>query len=60
MTFGLQKDDKITFCCRCFIQGDMQKRQFQKDGVRRVDEVSTNENISTTMLYLQLIQEEQL
>ena len=28
MTFGMQKDDKITFCWRCFRQGDMIKAVF--------------------------------
>ena len=30
-TFGMQKDDKIIFVCRCFReQGDMQKGGFQR------------------------------
>ena len=38
-TFGMQKDDKITFSWRCFRTRRYAKRQFPKDGVRRVDEV---------------------
>ena len=36
MTFEMQKDDKITFCWSCFRTRYYSKRQFPKDGVRRV------------------------
>ena len=29
-TFGMQKDDKITFCWLCFKKDDMQKGIFQR------------------------------
>ena len=38
-TFRLQKDDKITFCWRCFRRRKYAKRQFPKDGGRRVEAV---------------------
>ena len=35
-TFGKQKDDKITFCWRCFGTSWCAEKKFRKDGVRRV------------------------
>ena len=36
-TFGMPKDDKIKFCLRFFRTRSYAKRQFPKDGVRRVE-----------------------
>ena len=35
-TFGIQKDSEITLCCRSSNTRRYEKRQFPKDGVRRV------------------------